>query len=426
MKRLALALLSVVAPSLVCAEQTPIDRHALVTRHNPVIRQVDVDAPLTVGNGGFAFTADITGLQTFAGEYHRLGVPVETESRWCWVTDSNPQNYTLADASKDFTQADGKVIPYPTKQSSPAGDWLRKNPRIHPLGQITLDWKKEDGTPFTSRDIQQPEQTLDLWAGVITSRYQLGDVPVTVTTACAPGSDCVAVKIDSALLAHGKLSVHFGFPRGYDAAIKLTPPLDWSHPESHQTVLTRPNPQRVDLSRTVGSTQYHVAIAWSGSASLAETAPHHFALSAPSGQNSLSFTCAFSPNSISTEHPPSTDDIFDQSAKQWSAFWQNGAAVDFSGSTDPRANQIEERIILSRYLMATQMAGEVPPQETGLTCSTWYGKHHSEMIWWHTAQFALWVTTPCWKKIFRGFKPNSPPHVHSRLAGVSKAPAGQK
>ncbi len=37
-----------------------------------------------------------------------------------------------------------------------------------------------------------------------------------------------------------------------------------------------------------------------------------------------------------------------------------------------------------------QMAGDVPPQESGLTCSTWYGKHHTEMIWWHAAHFALW------------------------------------
>jgi hypothetical protein len=40
--------------------------------------------------------------------------------------------------------------------------------------------------------------------------------------------------------------------------------------------------------------------------------------------------------------------------------------------------------------MGAQMAGAVPPQESGLTCSTWYGKHHTEMIWWHTAHFALW------------------------------------
>jgi len=45
---------------------------------------------------------------------------------------------------------------------------------------------------------------------------------------------------------------------------------------------------------------------------------------------------------------------------------------------------------LSRYLMAAQMAGHVLPQESGLTCSMWHGKHHREMIWWHMAHFALW------------------------------------
>src|SRR5882672_1919673 len=167
----------------------PIDREALVTRHNPVICKVDVDAPLTVGNGGFAFGADITGLQTFAEHYHRWGVPVETESRWCWVSDTNVNNYTLADASRNFTNADGRVMAYPTKSSSPAGDWLRKNPRIQPLGQISLDYVKADGSPLAPEDIQKPTQTLDLWRGVITSQFEIEGKPVKVTTACDPEYD---------------------------------------------------------------------------------------------------------------------------------------------------------------------------------------------------------------------------------------------
>jgi hypothetical protein len=87
---------------------------------------------------------------------------------------------------------------------------------------------------------------------------------------------------------------------------------------------------------------------------------------------------------------PTAAETVAASAAHWEKFWQQSAAVDFSGSTDLRAKQVEERIILSRYLMAVQMAGEVPPQESGLTCNTWYGKHHTEMIWWHTAHFALW------------------------------------
>jgi beta-xylosidase len=64
-------------------EATPIDRKALVARHNPVIRKVDYTAPLTVGNGGFAFTVDVTGLQTFGEQYYQNGIPLETLARWC-------------------------------------------------------------------------------------------------------------------------------------------------------------------------------------------------------------------------------------------------------------------------------------------------------------------------------------------------------
>ena len=46
-----------------------IDREALVRRHMPVVTHLDVEAPLTVGNGEFAFTADATGLQTFPELY---------------------------------------------------------------------------------------------------------------------------------------------------------------------------------------------------------------------------------------------------------------------------------------------------------------------------------------------------------------------
>lgn len=367
----------------------PIDRQALVTRHNPVIRKVDVDAPLTVGNGGFAFGADITGLQTFAEHYHRWGVPVETGSRWCWVSDPNPNNYTLADASRDFTNADGRVLGYPTKSSTPAGDWLRKNPRIQPLGQLGLDYLKSDGSALKPEDIQKPTQTLDLWRGVITSRYEIEGKPVQVTTVCHPQYDLVAVRIESELVAGGKLGARLAFPRGYDTAVKNTPGLDWSQPETHETKVIRPGPGWAWLRRSVLDAQYEVIVDRGLGGQFTNIAPHQFRLTQTSG-NILEFTVSFYPGPGMPSVWPSVDLTLQTSAKHWEKFWREGAAVDFSGSTDPRADKIEERVILSRYLLAAQMAGDVPPQETGLTCSTWYGKHHTEMIWWHTAHFALW------------------------------------
>jgi hypothetical protein len=68
-----IAFILAIMPTLVWAadgssaakDSTPIDRHAMVTRHNVVLTAADVQSPLSVGNGEFAFTADATGLQTF-------------------------------------------------------------------------------------------------------------------------------------------------------------------------------------------------------------------------------------------------------------------------------------------------------------------------------------------------------------------------
>lgn len=358
-----------------------IDREALVTRHNPKLTQLDFDAPLTVGNGGFAFTVDVTGLQTFGERYYREGIPLETLSRWCWVTDENPKGYKLEDTYRDFTLPDGRVQGFPTNAASPAGEWLRQNPRDHPMAQLALEWKKPDGSEFVPEDVQELEQTLDLWRGVITSRYTLAGVPVEVVTTCDPKSDTVAVRIVSDLLAEGKLQMRLAFPRGHEPGVKNTPNLDWTQPDSHVSRLA--NPKLVE--RKVTGTRYFVS---SDRALEAGSAAHTFHLRADQGQRELKFTLKFAPDASTSGE--SFDAVTGASAQHWKSFWQNAAALDLSGSTNPKAEKLERRVVLSQYLTAVQMAGDVPPQESGLTCSTWFGKHHSEMIWWHTAHFALW------------------------------------
>ena len=387
---ITLAFTAVTSLAAAGESSAPIDRHALVSRHDPLLRALDVDAPLTVGNGGFAFGADITGLQTFADLYHRLGVPVETQARWCWITDANPYGYRLSDANKDFRQADGRVVGYPTQASTPAGDWFRKNPRIQPLGQIRLSFQQPDGSPLTPEDIRNPTQTLDLWRGVMTSGYEIDGRAVRVTTACHPAMDVLAVRIESALVGSGALGVEIAFPRGYNVAIKNTPPLDWSQPESHRSEITEQTDHGVRIERSIGDTHYLADLAWRDAVRCTVTSPHHFRLAAPSNTSLLEFTVGFHAGRESPRAQPSVDAVLNASAAHWKRFWEDSAAVDFSGSTDLRAHEIERRVVLSRYLMAVQMAGEVPPQESGLTCATWYGKHHTEMIWWHTAHFALW------------------------------------
>jgi hypothetical protein len=365
----------------------PIDRQAVVTRHFPVVTSVDPDAPLTVGNGRFAFTADATGLQTLADHYHRHGVPTETLARWAWASEPNPRGHALADANRPFVQADGRTIGYPTDAGSEAGQWLRRNPHDLPLAQLAFEADRKDGAPLGPDDLREPRQTLDLWRGGLDSRFVLGGARVHVTTVAHPELDLVAVRVESALLASGKLRVRIAFPRGHDLAVKNTPALDWSAPETHTTAVAARTPQRVDLVRTAGGARYHVAVAWAGGADLTETTRHRFTLR--SRQDTLDFVVAFAPDA---QPPtlPTVDETRAASARAWEAFWRSGAAVDFAGSRDPRAAVLERRVVLSQYLTAVQIGGDFPPQESGLTCSTWYGKHHTEMMWWHTAHFALW------------------------------------
>ena len=74
----------------------------------------------------------------------------------------------------------------------------------------------------------------------------------------------------------------------------------------------------------------------------------------------------------------------------WEAFWKSGGIVDFSECTDERAPELERRVVLSQYLTKLQCTGAIPPQETGLTYNSWYGKPHLEMHWWHGVHFPLW------------------------------------
>ena len=92
--------------------RAPIDRQALVSRHDPVLRELDVEAPLSVGNGEFEFTADITGLQTFAEPYDAT-IPLATLSQWAWHTAPNPNGWRFCGSIRREWDASRPTAPMP-------------------------------------------------------------------------------------------------------------------------------------------------------------------------------------------------------------------------------------------------------------------------------------------------------------------------
>ena len=378
--------------SAFAADSASIDRAALVARHNPHVTNVDPWAPLSVGNGHFAFTADASGLQTFPDYYHENGIPVETLARWAWHENANPNGYKLSDANRPFT-AYGKTLGYPTDQNGPAGMWLRENPQDVPLAQIGLDLTRPGGAALAPGDLHDLDQVLDLWSSTVTSRYTLDGAPVKIVVAFHPEHDVLAVRIESPLPADGKLAVRVALPRGHDIKTKNNPALDWSQPGSYVTMVVRQTEEELLLLHARDSSRYALRLVSATPLRITPAGPHAFRIGAAAG-GTLEFTAAFAPagagDTPDFASTPPAGAIRAASAVGWEKFWRSGGAIDFSGSRDPRAAELERRVVLSQYLTAIQFAGDFPPQESGLTNSTWYGKHHTEMIWWHTAHFALW------------------------------------
>ena len=369
-------------------QQDKIDRYNLVNRHNPINKTVDAWSPFTVGNGGFAFTVDITGLQTFPDYYYKNGIPLQIISDWGWHTFANPKGYILEDAFK-YYDVHGRKVGYPSNQDSKAGKWLRQNPQRIPLGQIGFEFNKSADSCVEVKDIKNVSQKLDLWKGIIESDFTFEGEKIAVSTICDPNEDIIAVHVSSPLIAEKKLSISFKFPYSYVDSIKNDPPYEWNKPDAHETKIINHNSNYVELERIIGTSRYFVYINWTGNLNFKQKSKHYFKLIPNQENNDFDFCAGFSKKEFKRK-VPSFQKIETLSIDYWKNFWNNGGAVDFSGSTDKRANELERRIILSQYLTATQFAGNFPPQETGLTLSSWFGKHNTEMIWWHTAQFALW------------------------------------
>ena len=167
-----------------------------------------------MGNGEFAFTADITGLQTFPLEYEKA-MPLCTMSQWGWHTTPRPEG--LAGKSLRLNQYDtfGRSVGYATSSEGQRElyDWLRQNPhRLH-LGQVGLFLLK-GCVGSGPGDITQIKQELDLWSGILRSEFRLAGEQVSVTTAVHPKYDLLAVEIKSKLLRQdqfGRVAVRVSF-----------------------------------------------------------------------------------------------------------------------------------------------------------------------------------------------------------------------
>ena len=376
MKKLILSICLLFALSSMA--QQLIDRKKVVERNNPHVTTMDSLNSLSVGNGGFAMTVDGTGLQSFPKSYS-LGVPLGTMSDWGWHSFANPENYQPEESWRYYDFGRGRKEPYATqvkdnKRAKAAGDWYRVNPhRLH-LGTLGLSLGADP------KQIKQIDQTLNMWEGMIKSSFIYKGKAYQVETTCDPVLDMIATHIQS----KGTIAVDVRF--AYPTGGHCDDACDWTKDKLHSTTLVAQTSNSAVLKRIIDKTVYFVMLRWQGAAKLKQKGKNFYQLQAKSSD--LKLTCEYA-EQTSTANKTFAE-VADAAKAYWMGYWKKGGMADFSNCKDPRAKEMEHRVVLSQYLLAIQDAGDTPPQETGLTYNSWFGKFHLEMILWHQAQFALW------------------------------------
>lgn len=391
-----------------------IDRVSLVRRHNPVFTKIDTASPLSVGNGELAYTADVTGMQTLYTYYEENKMPLCTQSQWGWHTTPAAEGVyayrqdQLIETEYDFH---GRKVTYPiecAEGNEAVYHWLRQNPHRLNLGRIGLLYR---GREIEAGEISDIRQELDLYTGLLTSEFTIDGSFCRVETACDPNQDTLSFCVRSKGIADGSISLLLAFPYG-SPSISAS---DFGRPDAHETCLIQESgssflfERKLDrdtyLCRLSGSRSMQ-AVQWEEESGIRK---HWYRVTA-AGDEELSVTVTFAPDRevLAAAGEKSALRVKQESAEGWNDYWTKTGVIQLHESRDPRAEELERRIVLSQYLLAIQSSGSVPPQETGLTCNSWYGKFHLEMYFWHEGYLPLWGRTDMMEKSLGWFVEHLP------------------
>ena len=305
--------------------------------------------------------------------------------------------------------------------------WPMSNPHRVGLGELSLRLAPAGATPATAVDpgmippssFTNISAFFDVWAGGMSSAYTLEDAAgggtwaITIATSVHPDLDLLATRLTC---APGSGSGGGGCP----ASLRLAFPYangqwgpaanDWASDSSlHSSIVVLNDTAQgtLRIQRVMDDALFDVTCQWDDARWLAaRTGPHTFSLLPPPGLStaSVAFSCLWTPANLvypigmvssafvqrrvaaaasllaGPARFPLQPAVQAAAAAMWAAFWEGGAFLDIAGATnDPRAAELERRVVLSRFLTRSNSAGACPPQETGLLSNSWSGKFHLEM-----------------------------------------------
>ena len=244
-----------------------------------------------------------------------------------------PVGYMVSYVDGKFAQG---VTPYPEdydfETQTELYKYIRQNPHRCHLGM--------NGFTFAEKteieDIKNIDQVHDLYTGMITSKFTVNGENVTVKTCADFEHDAYAVKVKSALLK-GKMGICFEYPNSH-----------WENPacslelvcDGNYTEIVEESDGFVMLKRTLDEDVYYVGISYTNG-------------KVTFGANRLEIATDSDEFEMVVEFSQTTDLVknfkFDTAAKSSEKalenYWEKGGMIDFGKVSDPRAKELEDRMI---------------------------------------------------------------------------------
>ncbi|MDR3128015.1 MAG: hypothetical protein LBT99_01625 [Bifidobacteriaceae bacterium] len=388
-----------------------INRKVLLNKFSPILNKIDFESPFSLGNSNYCFNSDITGFQTLYNDYAKHNNPLTIMSNWAWHSNklSSGSVYTYDDLKlTKYKSYDGSQNLYyaihPQSDNEEVYDYLRQNPHRLSLGRLRLliDNKIPKLTQFTNI-----YQKLNLYDGTLDSKYQVDKINFAVKTFTLPKSDTTAFEVNYQKLTKNSISsksapslvLDFGYPSPSQAAASYT----LSTNKLHISKITCQTAKKVIIKRQIDNFIYYIALGLNNII-VKQVSSHKFLLIPK--LNKFSFFIKFSlidkqlskiKQSVNNlDISQYISDNLVETTKYWHEFWSKTGFInltktrDKTGQIDEQAYELQRRIILSQYLLALHSSGQLPPQETGLLCNSWYGKFHLEMHLLHAAYLPLY------------------------------------
>lgn len=306
-----------------------------VEKFNLKLNKIDIDNPLSIGNGDLVLTLDALSTHTLIEDYK--DIPLTTMSDKLWFSKK------LSKVS--YTNIKGKLYLTSKVGQEEAFEESRRYPHKYNLFSLIL---VDSDNSFDKNKLSAIEQNLNLYEASLNSTFKYADKETKISAIVSQSSDVLSYSFDSENL---NLKIKFLYPSynkiGFDSSKK--PLIKVLDKKEYKTIKVIYNNENDVLINIKSSTSFKIV------------------------DDSIIFDSSKVDFKIWLGEYKEFEDL--------SSFWDS--------DTDNIIHNdiLDRRFILSKYLLKLNSTGIYPPSESGLTFNNWYSKFHLEMHLIHS----LWL-----------------------------------